>query len=103
MPYYVTATQDELYLLAEFEIFGVRSYANSAEQNYQKQYAYYIAGNSKVKHQHDSPSTAAFWWERSVRAANTISFCSVYTSGIANIDSAYLSFWLAPAFKVGSK
>lgn len=33
---YVTKTVDYLPLLAEFEIFGTRSYANSAEQNYQR-------------------------------------------------------------------
>lgn len=55
---YVTATQDELYLLAEFEIFGARTYANSAERNYQQQYAYYVAGNSKVKYHYDSTATA---------------------------------------------
>lgn len=32
---YVTATQDKFYLLAEFEIFGSRSYANSYEKNHQ--------------------------------------------------------------------
>lgn len=31
---YVTATQDRFYLLAEFEIFGTRTYANSYEQNH---------------------------------------------------------------------
>ena len=45
---YVTATTDWLFLLAESEYHGSRSYANSAEQNYQQQYAYYQAGNSKV-------------------------------------------------------
>ena len=29
---YVTATTDYLFLLAEFEVFGTRSYANSYEQ-----------------------------------------------------------------------
>ena len=47
---YVTASVDYLPLLAEFEIFGTRSYANSAEQNYQQQYQYYKNGNSKVKY-----------------------------------------------------
>lgn len=32
---YVTTTQDKFYLLAEFEIFGARTYANSHEQNHQ--------------------------------------------------------------------
>lgn len=35
---YVTATVDYLPLLAEFEVLGKTSYANTYEQNYQKQY-----------------------------------------------------------------
>lgn len=97
---YVTATQDDLYLLAEFEIFGARTYANSAEQTKQQQYAYYVAGNSKVKYRHDSTATAVRWWERSVYAAGTNYFCRVASSGTANISGAYLSYGLAVAFKV---
>ena len=55
---YVTASVDYLPLLAEFEIFGTRSYANSAEQNYQQQYQYYKNGNSKVKYVHLITTTA---------------------------------------------
>ena len=97
---YVTATQDELYLLAEFEIFGARSYANAAEQTKQQQYAYYVAGNSKVKYRHDSTATAVYWWERSVYATNTNGFCIVNTNGAANSNNAYYSIGLAVAFKV---
>ena len=97
---YVNTTQDELYLLAEFEIFGARACANSAEQNYQKQYAYYVAGNSKIKYKHDSTATAAYWWERSVSATNTTTFCAVSTNGTADFDAAYFSSGLALAFKV---
>ena len=97
---YVTATQDELYLLAEFEIFGTRRYANTAEQNYQKQYAYYVAGNSKVKYRHDSTATAVFWWERSVCAATAYSFCFVHTDGTAAGSNANRSRGLAVAFKI---
>ena len=98
---YVTTTQDTLYLLAEFEIFGARSYANTAEQNYQQQYAYYVAGNSKVKYKHDSAATAARWWERSVQTEHS-NFCYVEASGRASYDGAGASEGLAPAFKVGS-
>ena len=97
---YVTATQDELYLLAEFEIFGARTYANSAERNYQQQYAYYVAGNSKIKYRHDSTATAVIWWERSVIATASY-FCLVNTNGAAGGDAADLSYGLAVAFKVG--
>ena len=98
---YVTATQDELYLLAEFEIFGARTRANSAEQNHQQQYAYYVAGNSKIKYRHDSTATAVLWWERSVIATNAGNFCSVDTNGVASNLSARISYGLAVAFKVG--
>ena len=97
---YVTATQDQLYLLAEFEIFGTRRLANTAEQNYQQQYAYYVAGNSKIKYRHDSTATAVGWWERSVYAATATHFCIVYTGGTAGGNIAYSSLGLAVAFKV---
>ena len=97
---YVTATQDDLYLLAEFEIFGAQTYANSAERNYQKQYAYYVAGNSKVKYRHDSTATAVFWWERSVCATSATFFCFVYTFGAAYSSTANHSRGLAVAFKI---
>ncbi len=99
---YVTATQDELYLLAEFEIFGVRKRANTAEQNYQRQYAYYVAGNSKIKYRHNSTATAVTWWERSVYAESASHFCDVYTNGTGAADDARASRGLAVAFKVGS-
>ena len=98
---YVTATQDQLYLLAEFEIFGARRYANTAEQNYQQQYAYYVAGNSKVKYRHDSTATAVYWWERSVYATYANYFCFVNTNGTTGNLNAYGSIGLAVAFKVG--
>ena len=97
---YVTATQDELYLLAEFEIFGARTYANSAERNYQKQYAYYVAGNSKIKYSHDSTATAVFWRERSVIATYANLFCCVHAIGTAESISASFSYGLAVAFKI---
>lgn len=99
---YVTATQDDLYLLAEFEIFGVRSYANSAERNHQQQYAYYVAGNSKIKYNHSSTATAVRWWARSVSAVNPSSrFCVVHTIGTNGDTDASVSQGFAPAFKVG--
>ena len=97
---YVTASVDYLPLLAEFEIFGTRSYANSAEQNYQQQYQYYKNGNSKVKYRHSSTSSTANWWERSPYYNYSGSFCRVTTNGSANTTDARHSYGLAPAFRV---
>lgn len=95
---YVTATTDWLFLLAEFEYHGSRSYANSAEQNYQQQYAYYQAGNSKVHYRHDNTGTAVIAWCRSVTASTSSGFCRVYTDGTAINASADYSRAVAPGF-----
>ena len=97
---YVTKSVDYLPLLAEYEIFGTRSYANSAEQNYQAQYQYYKNGNSKVKYRHSSTSSTAYWWERSPQYGNSGTFCGVIASGNADGSSARFSIGLAPAFRV---
>ena len=95
---YVTATTDYFWLLAEFEVFGTRSYANSAEQNYQAQYQYYKAGNAKIHYRHDARTTAVGTWLRSVNAAYSDLFCYVYTDGTANSGNASYSLGCAPAF-----
>ena len=97
---YVTKTTDYLPLLAEYEIFGTRSYANSAEKNYQAQYAYYSAGNSKVKYRHSATGSTAWWWERSPNYRSSYTFCFVYTNGSANSSDAGNSSGVAPAFRV---
>ena len=95
---YVTATTDWLFLLAEFEYHGKRSYANSAEQNYQKQYDYYKAGNSKVHCRHDNTGSAVSAWTRSADSGNGNSFCLVSTDGMPSNSNAGRSWALAPGF-----
>lgn len=97
---YVTKTTDYLPLLAEYEIFGTRTYANSAEKNYQAQYAYYSAGNSKVKYRHSATGSAAWWWERSPYYYNSYAFGIVAENGSANSRYARYSLGVAPAFRV---
>ena len=96
----VTKTIDYLPLLSEFEIFGARSYANQYEKDYQAQYAYYSAGNSKVKYRHSSTGSTADWWERSPYYNGSFGFCYVNTNGVASLYSSDSSYGLAPAFKI---
>ena len=96
----LTATQDEVFLLAEYEVFGTRKYASTQEPNYLKQYSYYSAGNSKVKYQHNATSTAANGWGRSPCSGFSNCFCSVATGGGANINDASDSYGVSPCFKV---
>lgn len=97
---YVTSTTDLLPLLSEFEYHGDRSYANSAEKNYQAQYDYYRAGNSKVHYRHNATGTEADVWCRSVYSGTTGNFCLVDTDGSANGSYAHSSGALAPCFFV---
>ena len=95
-----TATEDEVFLLAEYEVFGTRRGASTQEPNYLKQYAYYSAGNSKVKYRHNATSAAASWWERSPNSDYSVNFCYVLDGGSARISIAYASNGVSPAFKV---
>ena len=96
----VTATIDYFFLLSEFEVFGSISYANSNESSKQAQYAYYSAGNSKIKYKHNGTSTAAIWWLRSPRASNSYYFVFVRADGTVNYTGARSSIGFAPGFCV---
>ena len=73
---------DSCFLLAEIEIFGSTTYSVSGEGT---QYAYYKAGNSKVKNKSGS---ASYWWERSPGFSDSYGFCAISTSGGANNNIA---------------
>ena len=96
----VTATADYLFLLAEFEVFGTRYYANQYEQNSQKQYEYYKAGNSRVAYNHSAVSTAVWWWLRSAYYNGSDGFCDVFTDGSYDYYGATYSAGLRPGFAV---
>ena len=97
----VTATTDYFFLLSEFEVFGSISYANTYEKSKQAQYAYYSAGNSKIKHKHDETSTAAYWWLRSPAvSAGRSMFTTTGNNGMATFTEAYYSRGFAPGFCV---
>ena len=85
---------DSCFLLAEIEIFGSTSHSVSGEGT---QYAYYKAGNSKVKNKSGSANN---WWERSPYSGNSGPFCRVSRNGNANYLGADASFGVAFGFCV---
>ena len=87
-------THDKLFLLSEVEIFGTTTYSVPGEGT---QYAYYKAGNSKVKKVNGS---AYNWWERSPYSGSTSNFCSVYNDGNAASYYASNSFGVSFGFCV---
>lgn len=98
----VTASVDYLPLLAEWEVYGSQDEANSAEQNYQKQYAYYSAGNSKVKSEPSSidPEMGTKWWMRSPYTGSDTAFCMTEYEGRSSSYGGKYSLGIAPIFRV---
>lgn len=96
----VTATTDYFFPLSEKEVFGSITYANSNESSKQAQYTYYSAGNSKIKYNHSSTSSAVYWWLRSPRASSSSYFVRVNTGGTVDNYYAGSSYGFAPGFCV---
>ena len=88
----INTTADKLFLLSEVEVFGSVTYSKSGEGT---QYAYYAAGNSKVK---NFDGSAYGWWERSPYGSNSTYFCFVNSDGIADGIGASASFGVAFGF-----
>ena len=97
----VTATQEWLFLLSEWEYYGARTMANEGEQSFQQQYAYYAAGGSPAKMRHNRITAAARDWCRSP-AAGWAGFCHVNKDGTAYYEAPNADLGIAPAFVLGA-
>lgn len=94
----VTATTDYAFLMAEFELFGNRTYAYSGEPSKQAQYDYFKAGNSKIFYKHDKTTEAIYAWLRSPDVTNNGRFCRVISDGTPDNNKASTSRGVAPGF-----
>ena len=94
----VTTTTDYLFDLSEFEVFGTRNYANQYEQNYQAQYDYYKAGNTKIANNHTAVTTAVWWGLRSPYYYDGNRFVIVWTDGNNNNNNANYCAGVRPGF-----
>lgn len=88
----INTTADKLFLLSEVEIFGSTTYSAAGEGT---QYDYYKAGNSKVKKWNGS---ATYWGERSPSTSFSAYFCTVSSSGYADVNDANRSNGVAFGF-----
>lgn len=96
----VTATVDWLWLLAEFELYGSRKYANQYERNSQQQYDYFKAGNPKTFGKHNATGTVVWAWSRSPSYLGNYRFVFFNTDGTAPGNYAYYSGGLFAGFAV---
>lgn len=88
----LTTTSDTLFLLSEIEVFGKLTYAASGEGS---QYAYYSAGNSKIK---TKDGSAYYWYCRSPSISDRENYVIVSTGGTAKAYTASYARGVAPAF-----
>lgn len=86
----VETVSDGCFLLSEIEIFGSTTHSVPGEGS---QYAYYRAGNTRVKKKSGS---ASIWWERSPVSGSRESFCYVKEDG--NAGRSYSYVLTPPAF-----
>ena len=100
MSSYITATTDYFFLLSEFEVSGSIVYSNKYEAEKQAQYAYYSAGNSRIKYRYDITNTAAYWWLRSPYSSNSLDFIVVDKDAVIHQQNANYSLGFAPGFCV---
>lgn len=95
----VTSTVDYIPLMAEYEVYGVRTYANSYEASKQNQYQYYKNGKTKLRYAHDNFSNTIAWYQRSCYYGNNKGWCA----DNGNQIFALLGTWscgVAPIFLV---
>lgn len=96
----ITATSDEIFLLAEYEVSETFDESNRAEHNSQVRYAYYSAGNPRLRYKHNETNTSAGWFLRSPHRANKNAFVYIAYDNDMTGAGAYSSYGFAPAFCV---
>ena len=90
----IKTSEDNLFLLAEVEIFGSKSYGSLDEGT---QYSYFTTTTRRVKKSGDSGS-ATYWWERSPGTSYSSYFCCVASSGSASNNAAYATYGVSFGF-----
>lgn len=93
----IVYSDDYLFLPAEKEVFGTRTYSPTVEADALTQFAYYKNGGSKIK---SFSGGAVIWWLRSVPYSGSSLFCFVNTSGGENLYGASHTLGASPCFCV---
>ena len=98
----VTATVDYMRLLSEYEVLGSHGYSNKYESadGHQAQYAYFAAGNSKIRFRSERTGSTVAWWTRSVYTSASSYFSRIAVNGTANYANASITYGVFAAIKV---
>lgn len=92
-----TQTEDAVFLLSEYEVFGKNIYSKPHEG--EKQYEFYKNKYNRIKF--STKSDYSWWyWLRSPTSGSSKGFCFVNSSGNANYDYASYRAGVAPCFAI---
>ena len=100
---------DKLYLLSTKEVWGKdgtsNAVTNDTAEAETRQLDYYknngVTTDSYSGAVKTYQGSANYWWLRAANSRQSKSFCTVNSSGDWNNDTAYYSFGVAPAFRIG--
>lgn len=96
---YVSAS-DKLWLPTEWEMFGTST--NGGESaTYNKHYSIFSSNSSRIKKRVNSTSSGTYWWESSPVTTGDAPFCTVNSSGTADIGYANTTLSVALCFRIG--
>ena len=93
----IVYSDDYLFLPAEKEVFGTRTWSIAAEANALTQFAYYKNGGNTIKY---FSGSAVYWWLRPVTYFSSNDFCNVSPSGDADYAGGSFAIGAAPCFCV---
>lgn len=96
----VDTSADQLFLLAEKEVFGTRTNSVAAEADALTQWKWYQDHNTNADRVKKRSGSASNWWLRSPRTDSNSNFCSVYSAGSINSTGAGISIGVSPAFVI---
>lgn len=93
----VVATEDDIFLVSEVEVYGGRDAVNSIEGE-GSQYEYFKSASNRRKYSGIEHKSSVIWWERSPTKDTTTRFCSVSQVGTLAYSNASSNYGLAPTF-----
>ena len=91
-------SMDTLFLPAEREVFGSRSYGRTEEWNALQRWQYYAQNDTNAARVKQRSGSAAWWWLRSPRSGSSNGFVCVGSFGSVGNITAYNSGGVAPSF-----
>ena len=96
----VVDSADKLFLLAEKEVFGTRTYSVTAEADALTQWKWYQDHNTNADRVKKRNGSASYWWLRSPRSGYSYYFCIVFSSGSAGRSDAFTGYGVSPGFVI---